>query len=152
MYRIRVRFCLYGMFLPVTPSFHTFRIRRPLIFELICESDKIHAFQKSRINQCWTGYWCFIFASIQTPRQLHPLTMSSLKYTCFHHTQGVCYQFGSCNFLRTSQCRSWKKEISLLYRSTACLQMAIKQSSLFQYSCVCAYGHHHLDWWVINCT
>ena len=43
-------FCLHSMFLPVTRSFHPFLIKRRLIFELICGSTKIYAFQKSRIN------------------------------------------------------------------------------------------------------
>ena len=39
-YPIRVCFSLYGMFLLVTRRFHPLRIRRRLIFELICESIK----------------------------------------------------------------------------------------------------------------
>ena len=49
-YRIQVCFCLYSTFLPVTRSFHPFRIRRRLIFELISESYQNKCIQKSRIN------------------------------------------------------------------------------------------------------
>ena len=78
-------FCLYGMFLPVTCSFHSFQIRRRLIFELICLSIKIYAFRNPDLT-CWTANRCFIFASIETPNvQLHPLTMFSLKNTCFQN-------------------------------------------------------------------
>ena len=55
------------MFLPVTRSFHPFRIRRGLIFELICESIKIYEFRNPD-STCWTAYRCFIFASIETPK------------------------------------------------------------------------------------
>ena len=34
-------------------------------------------------STCWTAYQCFIFVSIQTPQQLHPLSILSLKNTCF---------------------------------------------------------------------
>ena len=75
MYQIQVCFCLNGMFVPVTCSFHQFRIRRHLKFELFINPE----------STCWTVYRCFIFISIQTP-QLRPLTMSSLKYTRFQNT------------------------------------------------------------------
>ena len=74
------------MFLQVTRSFYPFRIRRHLIFELICESAKMYAFQKSKISLLGC-LLMFYFASIQTPLQLPPLTMSSLKNTCF---QNMC--------------------------------------------------------------
>ena len=47
-------FCLNLTFLPVTCSFDPFRIRRGLIFELICESIKIYAF-KNPDSTCWTA-------------------------------------------------------------------------------------------------
>ena len=50
---------LYGMFLPVTRSYHPFRIRRRLIFELICVSIKIYVFRNPD-STCWTAYQCFI--------------------------------------------------------------------------------------------
>ena len=65
--RIRVCFCLYGTFLPVTNSFRPFQIRRRLIFELICESVKIYVLRNPE-STFWTAYRCFIFASIQSPQ------------------------------------------------------------------------------------
>ena len=73
-------FCLYGTFLPVTRSFHQFRIRRHLICELICESAKICTFQKSRIN-------LDVLVLPQLPNSCvplpcHPLRMCAFRVTC----------------------------------------------------------------------
>ena len=67
MYGIQVCFCLNVTFFLVTHSFHQFRYRRCLIFELICEPVKIYAFRNPE-STCRTAYQCFIFASIQTPQ------------------------------------------------------------------------------------
>ena len=73
------------MILLVTSSFHPFRIRRCLIFELICESIKIYAFRNPD-STCWTAYQCFILPQWKLPNvQLLPLTMSSLKNKCFQN-------------------------------------------------------------------
>ena len=67
MYRIRVCFCLFGAFLPVTRSIHPFSNQNTLIFELIYESVTIYAFRNPE-SHCWTANQCYIFASIQTPQ------------------------------------------------------------------------------------
>ena len=48
------------------------------LFELICESAKIYVFRNPE-SSIWTGYGYLIFDSMQTPQQLRPLAMSSLK-------------------------------------------------------------------------
>ena len=50
---IREWFCRYGMFLPVTRSLHSFRIRRRLIFELIFVI--LSNFMRSEIQVQLTG-------------------------------------------------------------------------------------------------
>ena len=57
MYRIWVCFCLYGTFVPVTRSFHLFRIRRRLIFELFRNPE----------STCWTVYLFYFCLNTNPP-------------------------------------------------------------------------------------
>ena len=119
-------------FLPVTRSFHPFQIRRCLIFELICESTKIYAFQKSRINllNCLSMF----FASEY-----------KLPNSCV-----LSFLPGRTHVFRIICAQRWEFAISLVlvilyepvnvetesWNFAACLQIAIEQASLFQYSCL----------------
>ena len=71
--------------------------------------------------------------------------MSSLKNTCFQnnkHAETTPPEFGISSLLVIS-CEQVNVETERRniygFGGGACLQMAIKQSSLFQYSCLCAY-------------
>ena len=110
------------MFLLVTRSFHPFQIRRRLIFELIFEQ-----------NLCvWdipnypTGLAIsFVFASIQTPQQLHPLTMSSLKKCVFRTLWEFAISLGLVILCELVNVETERRNFLAL---EACLQMAIKRS------------------------
>ena len=77
-----VCFCQYGTFLLVTHNFHPFGIKRRLIFELICESAKIYAFQNQPAGMLID---VLFLPQYKLPNSCVPLTMSSLKNMCFQH-------------------------------------------------------------------
>ena len=140
MYRIWVYFCLYHTFLPVTSSFHPFRIRRHLIFELICGSIKIYAFRNPD-STCWTAYRCFIFASIET-------LQCSVASPCHYSLKNKCFQNYMC---AETTLREFAISLVLVIscvptesrRSVECLHMTLKQSSLFHY--ILAYMHIYMS-------
>ena len=94
----------------------------------------------------------FYFASIQIPLQLPPLTMSSLRNTCFQNnmcTETTLEKF-AISLVLVILCEPVSVEtesgnFSALEAHRVYSKMAIKQASLFQYSCLRAYGHHRFD-------
>ena len=81
----------------------------------------------------WTGYRCFIFASIQIPQQLRPLTMSFLKKHVFRPLGEFAISLILVISCEPVNAETESRNFSAL---EACLQMA--DSSLFQFSCLCA--------------
>ena len=138
-YRIRVCFVCTVLF------YHSIRIRRCLMIELICESVKIYAFRNPEYTW-WTAYGCFIFASIQTPQCLVASPDHvSLKNTCFQNSMCAEATLEELAFSLVlvilcepvkieseSTCRNFSEE-QHVYR------WQYKQSPLFQYSCLRVY-------------
>ena len=85
MCTIHVGFFPVRYIFTVTPCFHPFRIRRRLMFELICESAKIYAFQKSVIIplDCLSMfYFCFKY---KFSNSCIPLPCLPWKNMCFQN-------------------------------------------------------------------
>ena len=116
-----------------------------MILELIFESVKYYAFQN--LLDCLS---LFPFWLIPNTPIFSCVPMSSSKNMCFQNNMHAATTPGefAISLVLVISCEPVNVETESRnisgFGNAACLQIAIKQSSLFQYSCLCAYIYREL--------